>query len=106
MAENLGPVFSRHGYVLLYIFRRGVGPSTPAGKSAVDLMNESAAACGQSARNVLQMKLLEGREMTDALAGLACLRQLPDVDLNRMALIGHSFGGSLTVLMAERQPSL
>jgi carboxymethylenebutenolidase len=105
MAENIGPVFAGHGYVLLYLFRRGVGPSAAAGESAVDLMNESDAH-GQKARNALQIKLLEGREMTDALAGLACLRQLPDVDPNRIALIGHSFGGSLTVLMAESDPTL
>jgi dienelactone hydrolase len=105
MAETIGPVFARHGYVLLYLFRRGVGPSTPGGANAIDLMNE-AAADGQNARNALQMKLLEGREMSDALAALAHLRQLPDVDPRRVALIGHSFGGSLTVLMCEREPSL
>src|SRR5262245_39129751 len=79
MAEIIGPVFTRHGYVLLYLFRRGVGPSTGAGKNAIDLMDE-AAAHGQDARNVLQLQLLEGREMSDALAALTRLRQVPDVD--------------------------
>ena len=27
-AEMLGPVFVRHGYVFLYLFRHGVGPSS------------------------------------------------------------------------------
>ena len=106
MAERVGPVFARHGYLLMYLFRRGVGPSTAAGTNAVDLMNEAAAAHGQDARNALQLKLLQGREMSDALAGLARLRQMPDVDPHRIALVGHSFGGSLTVLMAAREPSL
>ena len=106
MAETIGPVFARHGYVLLYLFRRGVGPSTRSGDNAIDLMNEAAAAHGQNARDALQMKLLEGREMSDALAALAHLRQLPEVDPGRVALIGHSLGGSLTVLMCERDPSL
>jgi len=106
MAEIIGPVFARHGYVLLYLFRRGVGPSTSAGTSAVDLMDEAAATRGQNARNALQNQLLEGRELSDALAGLARLRTVPDVDPHRVALLGHSFGGSLSVLMAERDPSL
>jgi dienelactone hydrolase len=106
MAETVGPVFARHGYVLLYLFRRGVGPSAKAGKHAIDLMNEAAAAHGQNERNALQLKLLEGREMLDALAALARLRQLPYVDSHRVAVVGHSFGGSLAVLMAEREPSL
>ena len=105
MADTVGPVFARHGYVVMFLFRRGVGPSTPAGKNAVDLMDE-AAAHGQEQRNALQMTLLEGREMSDALAALARLRQFPDVDPHRVALVGHSFGGSLTVLMAERDRSL
>ncbi len=52
------------------------------------------------------MKLLEGRELTDALAGLAFVRGLADVDPRRIAVVGHSFGGSLTVLMTEREPAL
>ena len=105
-AENIGPVFVRHGYVLLYLFRHGVGPSAGLGKSAIELMNEEFSAHGQQAGNALQMTLLEDRDMADALAGLAFLRRLPEVDPKRMAAVGHSFGGSLTVLMAEREPTL
>ena len=39
-AEKLGPVFARHGYVFLCLFRRGVGLSTDQGANAFDLMNE------------------------------------------------------------------
>jgi carboxymethylenebutenolidase len=105
-AEKLGPLFARHGYVFLYLFRRGVGPSTDQGTSAVDLMNSEAAAHGQKARNALQLELLEGREMGDALAALKFLRALPEVNARKVGLIGHSFGGSLTLLMAEREPDL
>jgi dienelactone hydrolase len=105
-AETIGPVFARHGYAVLFLFRHGVGPSTAAGKTAVDLLNEESAAHGESGRNALQLRLLEGRDMDDALAGLAYLRQLSTVDSRRIALVGHSFGGSLTVLMAAREPSL
>jgi len=102
----LGPVFVRHGYVCVFLFRRGVGPSTDQGENAVDAMNREAAAHGESARNALQMELLQGREMDDALASLAFVRHLPGVDAHRLAIIGHSFGGSLSVLMTEREPTL
>jgi carboxymethylenebutenolidase len=105
-AETLGPLFASHGYVFLYLYRRGVGPSTDQGANAVDLMNRISAVHGQDARNALQLLLLEGREMGDARAALAFLRARPDVDGGDVALIGHSFGGSLALLMAEREPNL
>ena len=105
-AEKLGPVFARHGYVFLYLFRRGVGLSTGQGANAVDLMNSESATHGEEARNALQLQLLEDREMDDTLCGLKFLRALPYVDPKDVAAVGHSFGGSLTVLLAEREPSL
>lgn len=105
-ADLLGPVFARHGYVFLYLFRRGVGLSADQGANAQDLMNQESAAHGQEARNALQLKLLENGDMTDALAGLKFLRELPEVDVRKVAVIGDSFGGSLTLLLAEREPKL
>jgi dienelactone hydrolase len=105
-SETLGPVFVRHGYVCVFLFRRGVGPSTDQGENAVDAMNREFAARGQSARNKLQMDLMEGREMEDARAALAFVRRLAYVDAQRVAIVGHSFGGSLSVLMSEREPAL
>jgi carboxymethylenebutenolidase len=105
-AETLGPVFSRHGYVFLYLFRHGVGTSSDQGTNAFDLMNKESAEHGQEARNTLQMRLLENRDMDDALSGLKFLRSLPYVDARNIALVGDSFGGSLTVLLAEREPNL
>ena len=105
-SETLGPVFARHGYVCVFLFRRGVGPSADQGDSAIDAMDREFAAHGQSARNILQMELLEGRELADARAALAFVRRLRDVDVRRVAIVGHSFGGSLSVLMTEREPTL
>ena len=105
-ADILGPVFARHGYVFLYLFRRGVGLSADQGSNAVVLMNREFAAHGQGARNALQLQLLETTEMSDALSGLTFLRALPGVDARDVAVIGHSFGGSLTLLMAERESDL
>ena len=105
-AETLGPVFSRHGYVFLYLFRHGIGASADQGANAFDLMNKESAEHGEEARNMLQLRLLENRDMDDALSGLKFLRSLPYVDARNIALVGHSFGGSLTVLLAEREPNV
>ena len=105
-AETLGPVFARHGYAFLYLFRRGVGLSAGQGDSSIDIMNAEFAAHGQDARNAIQLKLLENREISDSLAGLAFLRALPEVDARRIAVVGDSFGGSLTVLEAERDSAV
>jgi carboxymethylenebutenolidase len=105
-AAALGPVFARHGFVFLFLFRRGAGLSASQGTSAADLMEVQVAAHGQEARNHTQLRLLETDELTDALAGLAFLRALPKVDARHVAVAGHSFGGSLTLLVAERDSSL
>ena len=105
-AETLGPVFARHGYAFLYLFRRGVGLSADQGANSVDLMNAEFTAHGQDARNAIQLQLLENREINDSLAGLAFLRALPEVDARRIAAVGESFGGSLTVLEAERDSAI
>ena len=105
-AYVLAPAFLRRGYEFLYLFRRGVGLSQDQGENAELLMNREFAAGGQAARNRVQLQMLEGPEMSDAEAGLALLRRRAEVDPRRIAVIGHSFGGSLTVLQAEREPDL
>ena len=105
-AETLGPVFARHGYVFLFPFRQGVGLSADQGASAIDLMNSERVAHGQDGRNAIQLRLLENRELSDAAAALNFLRGLPEVDARKVAIVAHSFGGSLTILQAERVPDL
>jgi carboxymethylenebutenolidase len=104
--ELLGPLFAKHGYLFLYLFRRGDGLSRGQGVPSADRMDSAAAAGGQVARNDLQLQLLEGDELNDALAGLGFLRARPDVRAGRLAVVGVSFGGSLTVLVAERDSTL
>jgi carboxymethylenebutenolidase len=105
-AAAIGPVFARHGYVVLFVFRRGSGLSADQGTSAADLMDRELAEHGQEARNRLQLKLLEADQLSDALAGLTFLRALPEVDTRRVGVAGHSFGGSLTLLVAERDTAI
>ena len=106
LAETIGPVFARHGYVFLFLFRPGVGLSAGQEDSAADLMNREAAAHGQDGRNRLQLQLMENREMNAAVAGLAFLGKLPGVDAHRLAIVAHSFGGSLSILQAAKEPDL
>jgi pimeloyl-ACP methyl ester carboxylesterase len=63
----IGQVFSRHGYVFLFLYRQGVGLSADQG----------------------------------AMGG-----PLPGVDVHRIGVAGHSFGGSLSLILAERDAAL
>ena len=103
--QVLGPVFARHGYVFLYLFRRGAGLSANQGTDSVELMRRAFEENGQDGRNLVQLQLLDV-EMNDVVAGLSFLRSRPDVDGKRIACVGHSFGGSLALLLAEREPDV
>lgn len=105
-ATTLGPIFSRHGFVFLFLFRRGTGLSVGQGVSAADRMATELSSKGQEARNRLQLQLLDTDELSDALAGLAYLRTLPEINTQHIAVAGHSFGGALTLLIAERDSHL
>ena len=57
----------------------------------------------QIIRKGLQLRLLTTDHLDDVIAGLSFLTKLPRVDANRIAIAGHSFGGQLTLLAAERK---
>ena len=97
---KLGPVFARHGYVVLYLFRRGAVLSAEQGTNSEELMNRALAENGQEGRNEVQLQLLEA-ELGDVRAGLNVLRARSEVDASRIAVVGYSFGGQLTLLVAE-----
>lgn len=105
-SDVLGPVFARHGYVFLLLFRQGTGLSIGQGTADGDLMARASAADGVRGRNKVQLELLENEALQEALMGLAFLHALPEVDQGRVALAGHSFGGSLTLLLAGRDTSV
>jgi dienelactone hydrolase len=105
-AQILGPVFVKHGYVFLYLFRRGEGLSADQGKFIGDILQREEAAQGKEARKHLQFVLMTTDHLDDAIAGLSFLKNLPEVDARRVAVAGHSFGGQLTLLEAERDPAI
>jgi dienelactone hydrolase len=102
----IGQVFSRHGYVFLFLYRQGVGLSADQGAMGGDLMARAFAKDGQAGRNRVQLQLLENEELDEAVAGLSFLRTLPGVDVHRIGMAGHSFGGSLSLILAERDAAL
>ena len=103
---RLGHDFAGRGYVFLALFRRGEDLSADQGVFIGDLLERERATNGDVAAKKLQLRLLETDHLSDALAGLAFLRSLREVDPGRVAVIGHSFGGSLALLVAERVRSL
>ena len=104
-AAVLAPVFLRHGYSFLYLCRRGQGLSADQGPFAQDLLKR-AEAQSPEARKQLHYELVTGVQLDDALAGLAFLKTMPGVDPKRIAIVGHSFGGVLTLLSGDHDSAI
>jgi len=102
----LGPLFAKNNYVFLALFRRGTALSKDQGENSADLMNKALKERGQEGRNRVQMQQLLTNDQHDIFAGLAFLRERKDVDIHRLAVIGHSFGGSLALLATEHDPGI
>jgi dienelactone hydrolase len=104
--STIGSVFAKHGYVFLGLCRRGIGLSKGQGRNTADLMAEALNEKGQEGRNSVQLEQLETDELQDMRAALRFLRNRKDIDTNRIAVTGHSLGGSLALLVAEHEPGL
>src|ERR1700735_5053753 len=105
-AQRPGAVSVKHGYVFLYLFRRGEGLSADRGEFIGDVLQREEAAKGEEARKHLQFLLMTTDHLDDATAGLLFLKSLPEVDARRVAVAGHSFGGQLALLEAELDPAI
>jgi dienelactone hydrolase len=104
-AAVLAPIFLRHGYVFFYLCRRGQGLSADQGPFTQELLKQ-AEAKGAEARKQLHYPLITGGQLDDALAGLAFLKTAPSVDPKLVAIVGHSFGGMLTLLSGDRDSTI
>ncbi len=102
----LGPVFATKGYIFLGLFRRGVSLSQGQGINSSILMDNALKERGQEGRNAIQLQQLETDQLQDMISGITFLRKRRDVDKKRIAIVGHSFGGSLSLLVAEHEPDL
>ncbi len=105
-AEILAPFFVKHGYAFFYPFRRGHGPSADQAHFMQDVLHREEEAKGKESRQHLQFIFATTDHLDDALAALAYLKTMPDVDSRRIAVAGHSFGGVLTLLAVERDSTI
>jgi carboxymethylenebutenolidase len=105
-AEKLAPLFLKHGYAFIYLFRRGQGSSADQGPFMQDILQHEETAKRKEARQHLQFVLATTDHLDDVMAGLSLLEATPVIDPKRIAIAGHSFGGQLTLLAAERDNSL
>jgi carboxymethylenebutenolidase len=105
-AEKLAPLFLKHGYAFLYLFRRGQGLSADQAPFMQDLLQREEVAHGKEARQRLHFILVTTDQLDDVAAALSFLKRTPGIDAKRIAVAGHSFGGVLTLLTAERVTSV
>ena len=105
-AEKLAPLFLKHGYAFMYLFRRGQGFSADQSPFMQNILQHEETAKGKEARQHLQFVLATTDHLDDVMAGLSLLEATPVIDPKRIAIAGHSFGGQLTLLAAERDNSL
>jgi dienelactone hydrolase len=102
----LGQLFAERGYVFCAFFRRGEGLSLDKGIHIGHLLDQERVAYGVESANRLQVQLLRTRELDDALRALAVLKAIPGVNRSRVGVVGHSFGGSLALLIAARDSAI
>lgn len=96
---ELAPIFLSKGYILFIPHRRGHGRSP--GEYVMDQLAHAGASGGLHARDRRLVELME-EQLEDQVAALAYLKSLPEVDPQRIAVAGCSFGGIQTILMAEQ----
>jgi len=90
--DEVAAVFVPAGYVVFAPMRRGHGDSEGS------YIQNDLERAGREERKRLQVRLLEGEQLDDQLAGLAYLKSLPYVDQSRLAVAGCSYGGIQTLL--------
>jgi carboxymethylenebutenolidase len=105
-AERLAPLFLKHGYAFMYLFRRGQGLSADQDACIQDILHREETAKGKGARQHLQFVLATKDHLDDVMAGLSFFQATSAIDPKRIAIAGHSFGGQLTLLAAERDNTL
>jgi len=79
-AEKLAPLFLKHGYAFLHLFRRGQGLSADQGPFMQDILKREEAAKGKEARQDLQFVLATTDHLEDVMSALSFLKAAPAID--------------------------
>src|SRR5439155_16056515 len=90
----------------MYLYRRGQGLSADQATFIQDILQREEASKGKEARQHLQFVLATTDQLDDVMAALSFLKTAPAVDAKCIAIAGHSFGGQLTLLAAERDHTI
>lgn len=104
--DETGPTFARHGYVFLFLFRRGEGLSRGQGNALPDSLAAEDRRQGPEAARILKERLLTTEQLDDVRAGVRFLRAQPNVDPLQVAIVGHSFGAMLSLFAGESDSTL
>ena len=101
-AEKLAPLFLKHGYAHFSIYSAAVGvfQQIKAGSYKTSCSRKKRRRANK-ARQHLQFMLITTDHLDDVLAGLSFLKTASAIDAKRIAIVGHSFGGQVTLLAAE-----
>lgn len=105
-ADILGRLFASRGYVTFFPCRRGLGLSAGQGEAVHDQLRREGYTERDTAYGRRSTELLTGTQLDDVRAAIAALRARADVDASRLAVTGISYGGILTLLAAEADPTL
>ncbi|MBW3569627.1 MAG: alpha/beta fold hydrolase [Gemmatimonadetes bacterium] len=105
-ADILGRLFAMQGYVTFFPCRRGMGLSAGEGLTIREQLQREGITPRDSAFGMRSNELLATTQLEDVRAAIAAIRARPDVDPSRVAVTGISYGGILTMLAAEADPTL
>lgn len=101
--SRIATVFIDRGYAFFVPFRRGQGLSQHQGKYIVPVLDSVEKTAGFDASMSAMMTLHETEQLQDQLSALRFLKSLPEVDTNRIAVVGISFGGQQAMLIATQR---
>lgn len=100
--ESVGPAIAARGYYVIGVHRRGSGLSADQAPNLLAQLTEIRRGEGDAARAQFAIAQLEGPQLDDLAAAIAMAASHPEIDRDRIFVIGNSFGGVLALLAAER----